>query len=256
MAFLDAGGRLFLTGQNIVEDLSTGSLLLTNYLQVSFGGNSTQSIAASVDGNPVTGGEKFFGISVIGGADNQTSKDILVPSGLAAEAILYGTSGPDVTAVTVDDGNYKIFLTGFGFEGLAAGNPNLTPPDQLMFRALTWFGVPGLISVEDEVIASLPKKFELEQNYPNPFNPETSINYAIPQNASVKLTIYNILGQKILTLVDEQKLSGVYSVSWNGKNDSGAQAASGLYFYRLEARYTTGGNQRIFVDAKKMLLLK
>ncbi|MCH8299411.1 MAG: carboxypeptidase regulatory-like domain-containing protein, partial [Candidatus Marinimicrobia bacterium] len=177
MAFLDAGGRLFLTGQNIVEDLSTGSLLLTNYLQVSFGGNSTQSIAASVDGNPVTGGEKFFGISVIGGADNQTSKDILVPSGLAAEAILYGTSGPDVTAVTVDDGNYKIFLTGFGFEGLAAGNPNLTPPDQLMFRALTWFGVPGLISVEDEVIASLPKKFELEQNYPNPFNPETSINY-------------------------------------------------------------------------------
>ena len=172
------------------------------------------------------------------------------------EAILYGTSGPDVAAVTVDDGNSKIFLTGFGYEGLVSGNRNLTPPDQLMFRALTWFGIPGLISVDDELIASVPKKFELEQNYPNPFNPQTSISYAIAQNASVKLTIYNILGQKISTLVDEQKVSGVYSVSWNGKNDAGAQVASGLYFYRLEAKHTQNGNQRIFVDAKKMLLLK
>ncbi|MCH8305286.1 MAG: T9SS type A sorting domain-containing protein [Candidatus Marinimicrobia bacterium] len=254
-AFLDAGGRLFLTGQNIVENLPTSSPLLTNYLNVSHGGNSTKVLMAAVAGNPVTGGERLFGITGVSGANNQTSKDILIPSGIATEALLYGSSGPEVAAVTVDDGNYKIFLTGFGFEGLISGN-RITPPDQLMFRTLTWFGVPGLISVEDEVIASLPKKFELEQNYPNPFNPETSINYAIPQNASVKLTIYNILGQKILTLVDEQKLSGVYSVSWNGKNDSGAQVASGLYFYRLEARHTTGGNQRIFVDAKKMLLLK
>ena len=156
----------------------------------------------------------------------------------------------------MDDGNSKIFLTGFGFEGLVSGDPNFTPPPQLMFRTLTWFGVPGLVSVDDEVIATLPKKFELEQNYPNPFNPETSINYAIPQDASVRLTVYNVLGQKIATLVDEQKSSGVHTVKWNGANDNGNQVASGLYFYRLEARHMTNGNQRIFVGAKKMLLLK
>ena len=256
MAFLDAGGRLFLTGQNIVENLPTSSTLLTNYLQVSHGGNSTQVILAAVEGDPVTDGENLFAIAGIGGANNQTSKDILVPSGIAVEALIYGTSGTDVGAVTVDDGNSKIFLTGFGFEALVSGNTNLTPPSQLMFRALTWFGVPGLVSVEDEVIATLPKKFELEQNYPNPFNPETSINYAIPQDASVRLTIYNILGQRIVTLVNEQKSSGVHTVNWNGANDNGNQVASGLYFYRLEARHMTNGNQRIFVDAKKMLLLK
>jgi len=256
IAFLDAGGRLFLTGQNIVENLPTSSTLLTNYLQVSHGGNSTQVSAAAVSGNPVTDGENLFSIAGIGGANNQTSKDILVPSGIAVEAIIYGTSGTDVAAVTVDDGNSKIFLTGFGFEGLVSGDPNFTPPPQLMFRTLTWFGVPGLVSVDDEVIATVPKKFELGQNYPNPFNPETSINYVILQDASVRLTVYNILGQKIATLVDEQKSSGVHTVKWNGANDNGNQVASGLYFYRLEARHISDGNQRIFVDAKKMLLIR
>jgi len=256
MAFLDAGGRLFLTGQNIVENLSTSSTLLMNYLQVSHGGNSTQILVSAVAGNSVTSGEGLFGISGAGGADNQISTDILVPSGIAAEAIIYGLSGTDVAAVTVDDGNSKIFLTGFGFEGIVSGNSNLTSPLQLMFRTLTWFGVSGLISVEDEIASSLPKEFSLGQNYPNPFNPETSVNYTIPQEASVRLTIYNILGQKTVTLVDERKSSGVYTVKWNGTNDSGNQVASGLYFYRLEARHTKNGNQRIFVDAKKMLLLR
>jgi len=257
-AFLDAGGRLFLTGQYIIENLSTSSTLLTNYLQVSHGGKSTQALLAAVDDNPVTDGENIFGSAGVGGANNQTSRDILVPTGIAAEALIYGTSGTDVAAVTVDDGNSKIFLAGFGFEALVSGNSNLTPPAQLMFRALTWFDVPDLppVDVEDEIISSLPKEFTLGQNYPNPFNPETTINYVIPQDASVRLTIYNILGQQIATLVDEQKSSGAYTVNWGGKTNGGNQVASGLYFYRLEARHMTNGNQRIFVDAKKMLLLR
>ncbi len=256
IAFLDAGGRLFLTGQNIVENLPTNSQLLTNYLQVSHAGNTTTIFASSIGGNPITDVEKLFGISGAGGANNQTSKDILTPLGIAFKALIYGASGSNVAAVTVDDGNSKIFLIGFGFEGLIPGNSNLTSPAQLMFRALTWFGVPGLVSVEDEIASSLPKEFSLGQNYPNPFNPATSISYTIPQDASVRLTIYNILGQKITTLVDEQISSGFHSVKWNGANDSGTQVASGLYFYRLEAKHTTNGKQRIFVDAKKMLLLR
>ena len=125
-----------------------------------------------------------------------------------------------------------------------------------MNRALSWFGVPGLVSVEDEIIAAIPKKFELKQNYPNPFNPSTSINYSISQDATVRLTIFNILGQQISTLVDEQKSTGSYTVNWNGNTNGGIQVASGLYFYRLEARHMNKGNQRVFVDVKKMLLLR
>ena len=255
MAFLDAGGRLFLSGQNAVENLPAGGLLLMNYLQASHGGNSTQGIISAVSGNPVMGGEGLIGIIGAGGADNQTSADILIPSGIASEAILYGVAGPDVAAVSVDDGNYKIFLTGFGFEAVVAGNNILTPPIQIMYRVLDWFGAP-VVSVEDEIALALPKKFSLEQNYPNPFNPETSISFSIPQDATVRLTIYNILGQKISTLIDGQRSSGVYTINWNGRNDVGNQVASGLYFYRIEARHSKNGEQRIFVDAKKMLLLR
>ena len=88
-----------------------------------------------------------------------------------------------------------------------------------------------------------PFSFSLSQNYPNPFNPTTTINYSLKTSSLVKLTIYNMLGQKIATLVDGQKAAGYYSVPFNA-----AKYASGVYFYRLE---TPG-----FKAQKKMVLLK
>jgi hypothetical protein len=87
-------------------------------------------------------------------------------------------------------------------------------------------------------------KFELSQNYPNPFNPRTIINYELPITNDVELSIFNLLGQKVETLVSEKQAAGRYGVEWNA-----AGFASGIYYYRLETRYG-------FVQTKKLMLVK
>lgn len=94
----------------------------------------------------------------------------------------------------------------------------------------------------------LPKEFSLNQNFPNPFNPTTTISYALPANSYVKLVVYNILGQKVKTLVDEEQTAGYRQVVWNGQNDRGEAVGSGIYFYRIHA-----GD---FTKTAKMSLLK
>lgn len=95
---------------------------------------------------------------------------------------------------------------------------------------------------------AVPKEFSLSQNYPNPFNPSTTISYALSQNAQVKLLVYNILGQKVKTLVDEYQAAGYKQVTWDGKNDQGQEVSSGIYFYKIEA-----GS---FTKTAKMSMLK
>ena len=98
----------------------------------------------------------------------------------------------------------------------------------------------------DHVI--IPKAFVLNQNYPNPFNPSTTIRYEVPFEAHVTLTIYNVLGQEVKTLVNGVKGIGRYEVQWNGQNQSGRSVASGIYLLRF--------NSGAFVQTKKMLLIK
>jgi flagellar hook assembly protein FlgD len=76
--------------------------------------------------------------------------------------------------------------------------------------------------------------FALFQNTPNPFNPTTTISFALPEPAHVTLSIYNLLGQEVIRLMDEYRPAGRYSVFWNGENTSGQPVASGLYLYRLQ----------------------
>ena len=99
------------------------------------------------------------------------------------------------------------------------------------------------------VIQTRPEAFSLADNFPNPFNPTTTIKYALPQAADVELTVYNVVGQPVRTLVAEYQSAGRYAVEWDATNDSGHSLSSGMYFYRLEA----GGE---FLKVKKMLLLK
>jgi hypothetical protein len=88
----------------------------------------------------------------------------------------------------------------------------------------------------------------LKNNYPNPFNPETTISYHIAQPGMVKLNIYNIKGQKVKTLVNENNAVGDYNILWNGIDDNGKDVSSGIYFYRLESNDYT--------STKKMILMK
>ncbi len=98
-------------------------------------------------------------------------------------------------------------------------------------------------------LQTLPAAFSLADNFPNPFNPATTIQYALPQAADVELTVYNVLGQPVRTLVAEHQSAGRYAVEWDATNESGHSLSAGMYFYRLQA----GGE---FHEVKKMLLLK
>ncbi len=111
------------------------------------------------------------------------------------------------------------------------------------------FGFNRLALPAPVQVQTRPEVFSLANNYPNPFNPATTIKYALPQAADVELTVYNVLGQPVRTLVAEHQSAGRYVVEWDAANDSGHSLSSGMYFYRLEA----GGE---FLETKKMLLLK
>ncbi|MCX7797094.1 MAG: T9SS type A sorting domain-containing protein [Melioribacter sp.] len=89
-------------------------------------------------------------------------------------------------------------------------------------------------------VKEIPAEFSISQNYPNPFNPTTSIKYAIPQDTRVSLVIYDMLGQVVKTLVDQEQEAGYYTVRWDGTNDFGGKVASGIYIYRIVAgKYTS-----------------
>ena len=93
-----------------------------------------------------------------------------------------------------------------------------------------------------------PEKFKLMQNYPNPFNPSTQIGYTLISAGPTKLEVYNMMGQRIRTLVDEERPAGSYRVMWDGRDDSGNRVVSGVYFYRLQTAKS--------VVTKRMILVK
>ena len=111
----------------------------------------------------------------------------------------------------------------------------------------------GITSVKPENKNILPDKFVLSQNYPNPFNPSTTIKFSIPFNSNIKLTVYNLLGQVIKVLANEDVSAGNYSVIWNGTDNNGLQVSSGIYFYELKAK---GNNGTGFSKIMKMVYLK
>ncbi|MEK9138276.1 MAG: YCF48-related protein, partial [Bacteroidota bacterium] len=115
-------------------------------------------------------------------------------------------------------------------------------------------GLLTLTGVKEGNDRGTPTSFALDQNYPNPFNPTTTLRYALPKDARVNLTIYNVLGQRIAVLSNEVRAAGFYDVLWNGRNDFGSQVASGVYFYRIEAQPVDGSET--FTNLKKMLPLK
>jgi hypothetical protein len=134
-------------------------------------------------------------------------------------------SGAAYTFIDKSAGGYY-WLEGVGLNGVAGAKHG-----------------PVLASGRD-----VPAAFSLAQNHPNPFNPNTRIMYNLAADCHVTLDIYNVLGQKVSTLVDEYQKAGSKTVEWNGRDASGVNVASGIYFYKI-----TAGS---FVDIKKMVLLR
>ena len=103
-------------------------------------------------------------------------------------------------------------------------------------------------SIAKKILEEIPSKYSLSQNYPNPFNPVTNIDFALPKRSQVKIIIYNMLGQKIFTLLDKELDYGRYTVTWNGRNQFGGQVSTGVYLVKFQSRE--------FFKTRKMVFLK
>jgi hypothetical protein len=141
-------------------------------------------------------------------------------------------------------------LTTTKFNSVAfALNTNASTTSMKLIDVHVDMGDPIPLAVAERPGAgAIPKEYALEQNHPNPFNPSTTINYQLPKNGQVRLTIYNSLGQEVRTLVDSELLAGYYQTLWDARDNAGRLVGSGVYVSVLEAGE--------FVQTKKMVLLK
>lgn len=121
------------------------------------------------------------------------------------------------------------------------------------------FGLQAIATRTDSVLnvrelptEAIPTEYVLHQNYPNPFNPTTVIRYALPVFSRVRLSIFNVLGQEVVRLVDNEQTEGTYEAVWDGTTTTGVNVAGGLYFYSFEAH----SEGTVFRDVKKMVLVK
>lgn len=161
--------------------------------------------------------------------------------------VIYGTSAISGSGVLI----YLIFdipgspgdSTNLAFDSFLfnEGNPSVsTSGGQFKIKKTT--------DVTVQKYPTISQHFSVSQNYPNPFNPETTIEYQIPKSAQVTIKIYNLMGQEIATLVNEDKFIGYFKIIWNGKDLYGHQVTSGVYIYQMRA-----GD---FVARRKLILLR
>jgi hypothetical protein len=131
-----------------------------------------------------------------------------------------------------------------GFRFISDSNQNAG----ILFLDNIGWVVGPVTDIDTEQTAAVPERFSLSQNYPNPFNPATNIYMELPSNSNVRLEIYDIMGRKVTTLIDEDMNAGGYTIRWDGRDSHGNQASSGIYFYRLSTDFG--------VRQAKMTLLK
>jgi fibronectin type 3 domain-containing protein len=119
---------------------------------------------------------------------------------------------------------------------------------QLLHQALADLGMYPTGFEYSDGEENTPRSFSLKQNYPNPFNPETIIEYNLPKGCQVEMVVYNVLGQKVRTLIEEHQKPGRHRVLWDGRDEEGRDVSSGIYLYRMKTSE--------FAQTKKMILLR
>nr|MBN2277200.1 M6 family metalloprotease domain-containing protein [candidate division Zixibacteria bacterium] len=249
--YLDNQGKLFLTGQGLAGELhAEDSAFLENYLHARYVSDLFSPFQDGVDGSPIGNGLQIRYYSDANQIYTWAEKIEPVNGAVPVFHYRYYTDG--YTSLSFA-GSYKVVFFDWGYEGIDNNSSKFDGRDTVLAGILNFFGdfTTALNDNEDDVL--LPRNFELGQNYPNPFNPTTTISYTIRQSDSHQmsntvLTIFNLLGQEVRTLVDQPQRPGNYQVEWDGADNNGFQAASGIYFYRLNH-----GND---AETKKMMLLK
>jgi len=224
LAVIDLGGFAFIP---IMQSITS-----------SFGGHPVSEKHGSLQGwyqsMPLGNDALVISVAMLEGTSNAVGAGGIVISGTTSSwtqftvPIFYnpGSPTPDNTIITIS-------MVDTSSSGESGNIGSMAYVDYLTFTG------PSAV----EQINGLPTDFELSQNYPNPFNPTTNIEYSIPEQSYVELKVYDILGNEVATLVNEEQSAGTYRADFIG-----IDLTSGIYFYTLKA----GG----FVETKKMILLK
>jgi len=181
--------------------------------------------------------------TVVIGLINQASADTkpLLSRGNGTVAnLIFTIDDPAVSSISIEatelkEPNHSLLFIYSDGEG---GHSREVPDFPGVTVALGGVGASG----------SLPTQFAVNQNYPNPFNPTTEISFSLPASSKVEISIYNLLGQSVRTVIDEQMPAGNHTVTWDGRNSSGGTVASGVYFYRVQTQFGA--------ETKKMIMLK
>ncbi len=253
-AFLQQGGRLFASGAELAWDLDNkGSTsdkdFVNNYLKVKYAADAPNGIAAVTYQADVLSGTLFSSVTQIA-FDNGTHGSIDVKYPDVVKPAAGGVGFAKYTGLDTAAGFSGVYYQGIFPGGTSAGKVvTLGFPfetiyvkavrDQLMSAILNFF-TPTLVVKTD---AAVPSQFGLSQNFPNPFNPTTKIAYQIPAAGYVSLTVYDVLGKEVASLVNEMEQAGSYSVTFDASTYS-----NGMYIARL----TAGGKQ----EQKKMMCVK
>ncbi len=237
-AYLAAGGKVILAGEDLLEGLYNqgGSARLWYQLKLRINYATGNSGNLVVDGQPGTvgGGLNF---TLAGGDPDQVSL-LNGQEAYVTEAFRFGDGDPAGTQTEYN--GYMVLTLPWGLERV----PSESDRAAIIDGALDWMGLLNPLAADDVPVAGAV----LLQNAPNPFNPITKIALVMDQTGPARLEIFNSRGQLVRVLVDETLAVGNHSIVWNGKTDSGQQAASGTYFYRL----STNGDQL----TRKMSLVK
>ena len=212
------------------------------------------ALIGSTDARPMTG----LTVNPLNGQlwGSALNSNIYTIDKTTGQTTLVGPTGISATAGIEFDADGKLF----GVGTVSGSAPGLIRIDTTSGTAtvigpvgsggINSLGIRGTVvtGIDDGLSEALPKHFVLEQNYPNPFNPATAIRYSLPVASDVTLTIYDLVGRKVLTLVKTVQLPGEHEAVWEGKNAAGAEVSSGIYIYQLRASD--------FIERRKMLLIR
>ncbi|MCH7760047.1 T9SS type A sorting domain-containing protein, partial [candidate division TA06 bacterium] len=232
--FLNSGGNLFVSGQNIGEEINAAPFY-SNFLHAQFlTANADDNLLTGVTGDSISDGISLV-IQGVNGAGNSDSEDRIAPLA-GADSIFSYTIASGTAALKFDSGIYKVVYFAFPFEAIHGAGP-FSSRETVLARILQWFGVP-LVGIEETPIEKIPSpSLLLSRNSPNPFTRKTKIQYGIPPTEAgqrVRLTIYDIAGRRVKTLIQGEQKPGKYWVEWNGTGRNGKRVPSGIYFYQLK----------------------
>ncbi len=232
--YLDSGGRLLISGQNIGYDLvkdgsAADSVFYTRYLMAKYITDRTSDYRVTgILGDPVGHAKNIHFQGNYPSAGNQNSPDVIAPLEPAGPSLKYLPSS-DIAGISchnIDTGSRLVYLA-FGLEG--AAGPREDCGAEFLGQAVTWLS--GMSNVDIAGPYQLPLELRVLQNFPNPFNPETTVHVSLPEASAASAVIYNALGQRVKTLHDGYMSSGWHQLTWNGQDETGSTAASGLYIF-------------------------